>query len=259
MNETIRVDNKTGEILDTEDGLTGDEDQGQALEGVKSGTALIKVPPLTQDPAIIRYSEESLRINITAQKFSVTCLGDSKQAVDSIILIRGMRKQIEEKEKEWLEPLKEHEKQIREAFALLKKPLEMAENTYRAKDKEWGDKQDELARIAEQQRLLNEQAIKLAQETGTDVVEVTPVIDAPELAKTVHSELGSASKVVTWKWRWREGLSLEEKMQRLPLKYHLANDKVIGQLVRSKSRNGVTEKDFGGVIEIYEDSNRRYR
>jgi hypothetical protein len=220
---------------------------GVIISEVKTGnTAVIKIPPLTQD----------------AQRFTVTSLDDKKQVTNNVILIRDMRRKLNSKEEEWLEEPLMHVKAIKDAFSLIKKPLETAEGIYRKKDKEWDDEQDRIRREqgkkAEEQRRLNEDAIKLAQ--ATDIkVEVNPVPEVKSEIKTVRAELGTSSKTTNWKWRWKEGLSQEEKLARLPLKYHIANNTLIRQLVRASNKNGITEADFNGVIEIYPESGRKYR
>ncbi len=249
--ETRRVNIETGEIME----------ESQIAETIitsQKDTALVRTEP-GGDPVIQGWATEIMGLRLYAMMRTVTNLQDNKSASEDLASMKVLKKAIEACLKEWLIPLKEHERHIKEKFDLLLSPLGEAiaktETAILAYMKEQERIHKEQERIVELQRQANDAKVKLAQETGQKVVDLEVVVEPTmEPAKTVRTEIGMTTMVKRWAWRWKPGLSMGEIMQRLPLGYHVANETLIGQAVRAKNKTGITEADFGGVIEIYEET-----
>lgn len=121
-------------------------------ESPEIGQALIKVPPLTQDVDIVRLSDEAIKIKMYAQNMVVSDIAGDKQATNDLTLIAGYKKEIEAKQKEWIAPIKAHEKDIKEAFALLLGPLSVADETLRGKILSFRQEHRENVRQGKKQR-----------------------------------------------------------------------------------------------------------
>jgi len=256
----MKVDPQTGEILDQEDRPSPFL---PALIEPPSGTATIKVPPITQDDVIKGIANEVYSIQKYAQNMQITDLQGERKATNDLATIANIRKKVEAKRKEWLDPLKAHEKSINEAFQYLFGPLKAADETLRKKllthrqEQEAQRKaQEEAARL---QALANQAAVEAARKANATEVEIQPIpeVTAPPPVKTMRADVGTATTIKVPKWRYKPGLSRKEILEKLPIEYHTINETMIGQLVRAKNKNQITEADFGGVIEIYEEDSLR--
>lgn len=232
----------TGEILKQEDFHTVD---------LPVGMALVKVAP-GMDVTIQSLGEEALKLSMYANNLTVTNLEEEKRATNDLVMCRGMIKDTETEQKRWLEPVKDAEGKIKAAFNLILAPLKTANETMTQKvttfRKEEKRKADEAAEITRKKAELAAMEAKAkGEEPPPPVVEYL----APEQAKTHESGLGKTTMAGTWKFRWKPGLSQAEIIKALPPQYLIPNETLIGQIVRGKGKNNVTEKDFGDVIEIY--------
>lgn len=287
LKEALRkVDLNTGEVLETDPGAGKDpgpygtvgwwesdeewakpwseddevvlETTAEPEEGYKEmTTALVDIAP-GRNPVIQQHAAEVLKIQRYAQRLVVGDHEADKMATNDLTMIKGLRETLEELQKKWLEPLTVYQKDIRKAFALLLMPLTVADKTLRDKILAYRQneqrKQQEAEELSERTRQLNADKIRHAQEQGESFVELEPVVEPEEYpisTKTVRAEMGTTSTISIWKWRYKNGLSQKQILEGLPLQFHMVNETMIGQMVRGKNKNQVTEDDFGGVIEIY--------
>ena len=239
------------------------ETDGDALTSLHTGTAaLVRIAP-GKDNQIIGYAEDVLRIQRYAEGLTVTDLESDKRATEDVTMVKKLRTDIEAEQKAWLAPLKEHEKVIRDAFALLLGPLDVANQTLRDKIVSYRQAQAAIRKAEEEpadlQRQANEAAVRAARASGVETVELgtVPEVVTPEVAKTLRTDIGASTMTTNWKWRWKEGLSMAQIMAGLPEEYKMPNETKIGQVVRAKNKAPVTEADFGGMIEIYPEAGLR--
>lgn len=253
--ETNTIDDDTEEAEEQ-------AEQSNPTSEIQPGTALIRIDP-GRDVSIQHFANECLKVQRCAEIMIVRDLDSERQATDDLAIIKKLQKEIEAKQKDWLSPIKEHEKNIKHGFSLLLDPLSAADKTLRDKTLAY---RQEVERIraeqeiaAELQRMANEARLNLAKQSGEDIVEIepVPVVTAPEPHKTLRTDFGSTSITKTWKWRYKAGLSKKQILEALPTEYHTVNETLIGQLVRAKNKSPISEADFGSVIEIYEESGLR--
>ena len=243
------VNVKTGEIED---------DLGMKWQPeTPPGTALVKVNP-GLDESVSKLGTEAMKLVAYANSIEVINLDSERVATDSLVICRDMIKRTEAEQKRWLEPVKDAEAKIKGAFDLILSPLKNANTIFTNKVKVYRNeekrKADEAAEIA---RKKAELAAMEAKAKGEEPPPVEPVYLSPAQVKTHRANLGSATMSGSWKFRWKQGLSQNEILERLPLQYHMANETLIGQIVRAKAKNNVTEKDFGDTVEIYFDEGIR--
>lgn len=236
-----------------------DPETGEIIEGIPEllaetklpiGTALIKVLP-SMDVAVRNLGDEALKLSMYANKMTVTNLEEEKGATNDLVMCRDMIKQTETEQKRWLEPVRDAEAKIKAVFALILTPLKNANEALTTKITKY--RQEEKRKADEAAEIARKEAELAAMKAKAEGKEPPPVVEiiTSEQVKTHHAEIGTTTMAGTWKFRWKHGLSQREILERLPLQYHLANETLIGQMVRAKAKNGVTEKDFGDTIEIY--------
>ena len=274
------VDKGTGEIMELEPEMLdangeaamaeaatqADEQEAawMAVSEVQKGTAaLIRIAP-GKDVSIQRYFDEVATMQSHAKALTVADAESDKKATEDLSIIRKLKKEIEVAQKEWLAPLREYEKTIKQAFAVLLDPLAVVDKAYSDKILAYRQEQVRIAaeteRIRQMEREAAEAKLRLAKEQG-EAPESAMILDEPEelpeVTKKLQTELGTSSTTKNWKWRYKTGLSRTQIIDGLPKEYLLPDETKIGQMVRGKNKNQVTEIDFGGVIEIYEDMGLR--
>ena len=252
------VDKGTGEILDAAY-LASEPPQepipAEADVVIPRGTVLVSILP-GLDKAVLALSEEALKLRRYADECKVDSPETQKSVTNDLVVVGDYLKQAQEKQKEWLLPVKEAESKIRKAFELILAPLEGAKATFKAKLGNYYTQQEGIRRAEQeaadaQRRLLEAQA----RAKGIDVVIEMPKPATPEVAKTVRAEAGTSGVSMIRKWRWAPGLSQGQIIEKLPMAYHQANETLIGQAIRGNK--GMTSADFGGTIEIYEEPSVR--
>ena len=84
-------------------------------ENIELTTALVKVRPQA-DEAVIALHEQSLKLEQYATALVITSDNDIKSATNDLSIISGLKKAIEEKRKEYTQPINDHLKAVNEAF-----------------------------------------------------------------------------------------------------------------------------------------------
>src|SRR4030042_391913 len=111
-------------------------------------TAVVKVNP-ELDEAVIQLRGEAERLVVYAQGFVVANLEGVKRATEDLSMISNLKKALEERRKEYTQPLNDHLKEINATFKIFSEPLDAADKALRGKI---------LAFNAEQRRLQEEAA-----------------------------------------------------------------------------------------------------
>lgn len=162
-------------------------------------TAIIKVDP-EKDEAVVSLLSEVTSILAWANQRTIATAEDVKTATDDLSLIAKLKKAVVEKRKEYLEPLKTHEKTINDAFKLLSEPLNTADKITRDKVLAYNA---EIERQRQKQEEINRKRMEAAQAEmelkgelteSVDLVEVTPEV------KRVSTELGTLGQRDNWKY-----------------------------------------------------------
>jgi hypothetical protein len=193
-------------------------------------TALVAVAP-GKDPTIQHYADEVLRIQRYAEGLAVTDLESDKRATEDLTGVSILSKEIEAKQKEWLAPLKEHEKAIKDAFALLLEPLKATEKTLKGKILAHRQEQERIR--AEQERInqLRIEAAKAEMELKGELAESINLVEViPKIPTTVRTDWGSSSTTKIWKFEVIDFVLL-------PDRFKMENATLIGKVVRAGERS----------------------
>ena len=192
--------------------------------------SLILVKPET-NPEILSFYNQAVSLRDFAIARVITCNDDLKPANDDLIIIRKVKKAMEEKRKEYLKPFQDHVKETNEAFKTLMEPLEEA-------DKDTASKM--LAFEAEQRRKIREaeaiEAEKLAlarremELNGEVTIDLSPVEKPEAVPDRVRSELGSSGQRDNWTFE-------VVTFSLIPDEYKMLDSAKVGKLVRAGMRN----------------------
>lgn len=206
-------------------------------------TALVKVKP-EADEAVIALHEQSLKLEQYATALVITNDGDIKNATNDLSIISGLKKAIEEKRKEYTQPINDHLKAVNEAFKALVEPLTQADKITRTKILDYRAEQERQHQEAEDiARTEREIAERKAALTGEPVVVPEVVEVAPAAPDRYRTEMGTLGKAVIWKFEVID-FSL------LPDRFKMENATLIGKVVRAG------EREIPGVKIWSEDSLR---
>lgn len=169
-------------------------------ENIGENTALVKVRPQA-DEAVIALREQSLKLEQYATALIIGTDEDVKSATNDLSIISRLKKAIEEKRKEYTQPINEHLKAVNEAFKALVEPLLAADKITRGKVLDYRTEQERKRQEAEDiARVERETAERKAALTGEPVV-VPEVVEAPPVVPDrYHAEMGTLGKVVVRKW-----------------------------------------------------------
>lgn len=192
-------------------------------------TALVKVRP-EADEGVIALHEQSLKLEQYATALVITNDGDIKNATNDLSIISGLKKAIEEKRKEYTQPINDHLKAVNEAFKALVEPLTQADKITRTKILNYRAEQERQRQEAEDiDRLKREAAEREAALKGT-LVEKIEIVPAPAPSPDRYrTDMGTLGKAVIWKFEVID-FSL------LPDRFKMENATLIGKVVRAGER-----------------------
>jgi len=192
---------------EAEDTLTIDIDTPQDMGlppddfvEVSELTAVVKIAP-EEDKAVIAIHEKSLRLEHYAKVLVLSSVDDVKRATNDLSIITGLKKAIEEKRREYTQPINEHLKAVNEAFKTLTEPLinanKLTKDKMLAYDAEVTRKRQEQEAINRKRQEAADMEAKLKGEVTEPVnlVEVTPLA-----SKSVSTDMGTVSKTDCWKY-----------------------------------------------------------
>ena len=163
-------------------------------------TALVNIKP-EADKAVIALYEQSLKLEQYALALVITDMDNIKSATNDLSIISGLKKAIEEKRKEYTQPINEHLKAVNEAFKSFTEPLNRTDQITRHKILDYRNEQERIRQ--EQERInklkaeaaLAELALKGEVEELPEPIEVTP-----EQPTRYRAEMGTTSMMDVWKY-----------------------------------------------------------
>ena len=189
-------------------------------------TALVKVRPQS-DEAVIALHEQSLKLEQYAVALLITTDGDIKSATNDLSIISGLKKSIEEKRKEYTQPINDHLKAVNEAFTMFTVPLVRADKATRQKILDYRAEQERRRQEVEEiARLEREAAERKAALTGEPVVIPEVVEAAPAAPNHYRAEMGTLGTATIRKWEVAD-FSL------VPDEYKVVDAAKIGKVVRA--------------------------
>ncbi len=150
---------------------------------------------------VIAFYNQALSLRDFAKARIITCNDDLKPASDDLIIIRKVKKAMEEKRKEYLKPFQDHVKETNDAYKTLMEPIEEADkitaNKMLAFDVEQKRKIREAEAIETERLALARREEEL---TGEHTIDLTPV-DKPEaVPERVRTGMGMTGQRDNWKW-----------------------------------------------------------
>jgi len=165
------------------------------------GTALIDVEP-AKDIAVQQLYSESCALRTIALGRVITTNEELAPATEDLSLIAKMKKSIEEKRKEYVNPIREHLDAVNTAFKEFLAPLDEADKVTRSKILDFRNEQDRKRREAE---AIEREKMELAQREaelkgGEITVDLTPVEKPDAVPDKVHTDLGSQGYMKIKKW-----------------------------------------------------------
>lgn len=154
-----------------------------------------------EDIDVHSYFEEALKLLDYAEGRVITTAEDIKPATDDLSLIAKLKKAMEAKKREYLDPLKAKAEAIRETYSTLMDPVIRADKI--TKDKILAFQQEQERKRQEQEEI-NRLRIVAAQKEMELKGELTESVDlvevAPEAPKRVSTDIGSTGQRDNWKW-----------------------------------------------------------
>ena len=189
-------------------------------------TALITINP-DRDIKVVALYNEGLKLRDYALSREIRNDKDMLPATDDLAIIARLKKSIEEKRKEYVDPIRHHLDSVNNAFREFTAPVTEADQVNRDKIKAY---RTEVERRRQEAEEINRQTIELARKQaelnqGEFTVDLTPV-KVPEVRRRVYTGMGSTSTQKVYKWEVADP-SL------VPREYLIPNAALIGSVVRS--------------------------
>jgi len=185
------------------DGLSEEEEVYEAAKADQpepsAQTALATAPG--SDVEVLGYYGEAIKLQQYAESRVIATVEDNKSATDDLSLIARLKKAMEEKRKEKLAPLQSQVTGINDTFKVFMEPISEAEKITKNKMLIY---QNEQRRVREEQEDINRKKMELAKAEMKLNGELSQPVDlvevAPEPAKRVSTDLGTAGQRDNWKY-----------------------------------------------------------
>ena len=193
--------------------------------------SLVLVKP-EANAEIMSFYNQALSLREFAEARVIISNDDLKPANDDLIIIRKVKKAMEERRKEYLKPFQDHIKETNDAYKVLMGPIEEADKITASKM---------LAFDAEQKRKIREveaiEAEKLALarreaelKGGEITIDLTPIEKPEAVPDRVRSEMGSSGQRDNWTFAVVD-------FALVPDEYKILDSSKVGKLVRAGMRN----------------------
>ncbi len=164
-------------------------------------TNLVLVKP-EANIEVIAFYNQAVSLRDFARARVITTNDDLKPANDDLILIRKVKKAMEEKRKEYLKPFQDHVKETNDAYKTLMEPIEEADkltaNKMLAFDAEQKRKIREAEAIEAEKLALAKREAEL--KGGEITVDLTPVAKPEVVPDRIRTDMGSSGQRDNWKW-----------------------------------------------------------
>ena len=189
------------------------------------GTLSLVIP--TQDQSVVALYNEAQKLQEYANSRVIVSADDTKAATNDLSLIAKLKKAMEAKRKDYLQPFQEHVKEVNEAYKTLMVPVEQADFVTRQKVMAY---QREQARIAAEQEEINRLRMEAAQKEAAlnngEIKEAVNLVEIQEVQKKVVTDMGSLGTMKVRKFA-------VEDITKVPAEYLRVDEVAIGKLVRA--------------------------
>jgi hypothetical protein len=192
-----------------------------------STIAIINVAP-GKDSAVLALQDQVLGLLTYAQTRFILSDDDVKLATDDLTLMSGLKRAIEAKRKEYVDPINTHLKEINEKFRLLTDPLAQADGMTREKVLAYRMEVQRLRKEAEEiNRLRLEAAQREAAMHQGEISEEVKVLEVPTAPPAhVRTDVGTLGTSTVWKFEVTD-------FALLPADYKMVDASKLGKVVRA--------------------------
>lgn len=177
------------------------EEPAVITRAIPVGMALVKVST-DDDLAVKQLYQEGLRLKHYADALVISANTDLKGVTNDLSLIAKLKKTLEEKRKEYVDPIRNHLAQVNAAFVEFLAPFESADQITRGKVKAFREDQNRKAAEAQaieaEKRALAEREMKLKGETTVDLGTTQA---PPPVPDRVRTDLGTQGFQKVHKWK----------------------------------------------------------
>ena len=151
---------------------------------------------------VVAFYNQAISLRDFARARVIITNDDLKPANDDLILIRKVKKAMEEKRKEYLKPFQDHVKETNDAYKTLMEPIEEADkltaNKMLAFDAEQKRKIREAEAIEAEKLALAKREAEL--KGGEITVDLTDVAKPEVVPDRIRTDMGSSGQRDNWKW-----------------------------------------------------------
>jgi len=200
-------------------------DSGACLAPTKEFNLVLKPEANTE---VMAFYNQAVILRDFAKVRVIACNDDLKPANDDLIIIRKVKKAMEEKRKEYLKPFQDHVKETNDAYKTLMAPIEEADKITANKmltfDAEQKRKIREAEAIETEKMALARREAEL--KGGEITVDLTPV-DKPEaVPEHVRTDMGMTGQRDNWKWEVTD-------INQVPREYLVINAGMLTPIVKA--------------------------
>jgi len=180
------------------------------------------------DTGVMAFYNQAVSLRDYARVRVITCNDDLKPANDDLIIIRKVKKAMEEKRKQYLKPFQDHVKETNEAYKSLMEPIEEADkltaNKMLAFDVEQKRKIREAEAIESEKMELARREAEL--KGGEITVDLTPVQKPEAVPEHVRTDMGMTGQRDSWKWEVTD-------IGQVPREYLMVNAGMLTPIVKA--------------------------
>ena len=189
-------------------------------------TSLATIDP-KQDQSVLALYNEATKLLDYANARVIANLEDTKLATNDLSLIAKLKKAMEAKRKDYLQPFQEHVQEVNNAYKTLMAPVEQADMITRQKVMAY---QREQARIAAEQEEINRLRMEAAQKEAAlnngEIKEAVNLVEVIATPKKVVTDMGILGTSGSWKVE-------VDDITKLPAEYLIADTVKLGKVVRA--------------------------
>ncbi|KKM98742.1 hypothetical protein LCGC14_1154880 [marine sediment metagenome] len=167
------------------------EEQKQTAIAARSG----------EDIVVQGYYQESVKLLEYAEKRVIATLADNKTANNDLAIISKIKKMMEGKKREYLEPLLLKTNDIRQTYNYLMAPVLEAEKVTKGKMLAYDAEQTRIRKEQEEINRKRQEAAEAEMRLNGELTESVSLVEVvPEAPKRVSTEMGTSGQRDNWKY-----------------------------------------------------------
>lgn len=188
-------------------------------------TALLRINP-QQDVEVMNFYAEAMKLLEYANGRVIATAEDTKLATNDLSLIAKLKKAMETKRKDYLQPFQEHVKEVNDIYKTLMLPIETADKVTREKVQTFMHEQERIRQEQERINRLKIEAAEAEMKLKGELTESVNLVEVIDVQKKVNTDMGSIGTMKVRKWE-------VEDITKVPIEYLIVDITAIGKLVRA--------------------------